>query len=154
MPRLLYVGLSMKQHCRCCLSENLSVMVVQVISDNLATDQFLPAAHRSAINAAKQWMAQEWPRHFRLKPLTRERFLAPHVFLSGSNNNTSNAVHKREKHGEYCCAMLCDINLALSCPAFHCPPFHCPAPTHFFCWQLGLKLSSVAQPRCQWNLDP
>ncbi|KAL0044230.1 hypothetical protein WJX82_005654 [Trebouxia sp. C0006] len=69
----------------------------QVISDNLATDSFLPPPHRAAINAAKQWLAAEWPRHFRLKPLTRDKFLAPHVFLSGSNNNTSNPVHKREK---------------------------------------------------------
>ena len=79
---------------------------MQIITDNLAMDQFMPPAQRNALNAAKHWMAEEWPRHFRLKPLARDHFLAPAVVLSGSNNNTSNPVHRREKHG-VCCAVLC-----------------------------------------------
>ena len=75
------------------------VDVARIVTDNLATDNFMPAAQRSALNAAKNWMAQEWPRRFRLKPLSGGHFLAPHTSLSGSENNTSNAVHKREKHG-------------------------------------------------------
>ena len=75
------------------------VNVVQIISNNLALDQFMPPAQRNALNAAKHWMAEEWPRRFGLKPLTRDKFLAPQAFLSGSDNNTSNPVHKREKYG-------------------------------------------------------
>lgn len=92
------------------LLSNQSVWT-QIISDNLAMDQFLPPAQKSALNASKHWMAQEWPRYFGLRPLTRDRFLAPAVFLSGSNNNTSNPVHRREKHGRPlrhavpCCAV-------------------------------------------------
>ena len=94
--------------------------VVQIISENLALDQFMPPAQKSALNAAKHWMAQEWPRYFGLKPLARDGFLAPAVFLSGSNNNTSNPVHRREKHGRRsCCAALC-CALALLCVAQHC----------------------------------
>ena len=121
---------------------NSCLLCLQVITDNLASDQFLPPRHRSAINAAKQWMAEEWPHHFRLKPLPRDRFLAPHVYLSGSNNNTSNPVHKREKHGACsadmhadqwqdvtCCAVLCCAVLccAVLCRAVLCRAVPCRA---------------------------
>ena len=78
-------------------------------------DQFMPPGQKSALNAAKHWMAQEWPRYFGLKPLAREGFLAPAVFLSGSNNNTSNPMHRRQKHGRrpscaaLCCAWPCSV---------------------------------------------
>lgn len=77
----------------------MSVCCSQVIQDNLATDQFFPQAHKSALVGAKQWLAQQWPHHFKLKPLQRQHFLAPQLWLTGADNNTSNPVHKREKHG-------------------------------------------------------
>lgn len=101
----------------------LHLYVVQIISENLEMDQFMPPAQKSALNAAKHWMAQEWPRYFGLKPLARDGFLAPAVFLSGSNNNTSNPVHRREKHGRrlshaaLCCAVIC---FAVLCFALLC----------------------------------
>ena len=99
--------------------------VVQIISENLAMDQFMPPAQKSALNAAKYWMAQEWPRYFGLKALTREGFLAPAVFLSGSNNNTTNPMHRREKHGRRpCCAVLC---CAVLCCAVMCCAVLCCA---------------------------
>ena len=99
--------------------------VVQIISENLAMDQFMPPAQKSALNAAKYWMAQEWPRYFGLKALTREGFLAPAVFLSGSNNNTTNPMHRREKHGRRpCCAVLC---CAVLCRAVPCCVVPCRA---------------------------
>ena len=76
-----------------------SVSLLQVIQDNLATDQFFPQAHKSALMGAKQWLAQQWPHTFKLRPLQRDHFLAPQLWLTGADNNTSNPVHRREKHG-------------------------------------------------------
>ena len=94
-------------------------------------DQFMPPAQNSALNAAKHWMAQEWPRYFGLKPLARESFLAPAVFLSGSNNNTSNPMHRREKHGRRpCCAAdwhCCVLHGAVLCHAVPCCAVLCDA---------------------------
>ena len=84
------------------MSISNEIFVMQIITDNLAMDQFMPPAQRNALNAAKHWMAEEWPRHFQLKPLARDRFLAPAAVLSGSNNNSSNPLHRREKHGMHC----------------------------------------------------
>lgn len=138
--------------------------VVQIISENLALDQFMPPAQRSALNAAKHWMAQEWPRYFGLKPLARDGFLAPAVFLSGSNNNTSNPVHRREKHGRRsCCAALC-CALALLCVAQHCAMsccgmlcLPCAAPLRCIHSSLQLQMHIIQLPAvpssCRWNLS-
>ena len=73
---------------------------MQIIRDNLATDGFMPQAQKTAMNSAKQWLAQQWPHYFKLRPLNRLNFLAPQQGLSGADNNTSNPVHRRERHGE------------------------------------------------------
>lgn len=93
--------------------------MMQIIRDNLATDGFMPPGQKAALNGAKQWLAQQWPHFFKLRPLTRLQFLAPTQGLSGADNNTSNPVHRRQRHGEQgrhvfqanCCVQWCNAVL-------------------------------------------
>ena len=71
----------------------------ETIELNIQRENRLSGMERKAIYDTKTWFAGFWIKHYDVQPLLPRDFIAPGANLTGSNNNTSNALGRRKRMG-------------------------------------------------------